>query len=218
MYMNLETADRLLTTTRSVRRRIDTSRPVDPAVIERCIDIATQAPVGGNVPRYHFLVITDPHTREQIAALYKKSVLEMYLPLRRQQSPVFPEAEAGFFASLTHLAEHLHEVPVLIVPCVEGRPENTKLLATASLFANIFPAAWSLMLALRARGVGAAWTTLHLAYEEEARRILGVPDNVTQACLLAVAHYKGEDFKPARRIPGRERTYWNKWGATRTSG
>jgi nitroreductase len=142
----------------------------------------------------------------------------MYVPLRRQQSPVFPEAEAGFFASLTYLAEHLHEVPVLIVPCVEGRPENAKLLAAASLFANIFPGAWSLMLALRARGIGAAWTTLHLAYEEEARRILGIPDNVTQGCLLAVAHYKGEDFKPARRIPGRERTYWNRWGAARPSG
>src|SRR5262245_10338865 len=107
-----------------------------------------------------------------MAALYRKSVLEMYVPLRRQQSPVFPEAEAGFFASLTDLAKHLHEVPVLIVPCVDGRPENTKLLAAASLFANIFPGAWSLMLALRARGIGAAWTTLHLAYEEEARRIL----------------------------------------------
>jgi nitroreductase len=215
--MDLETVESLLTTTRSVRRRIDTSQPVDPRVIERCIDIATQAPVGGNLPRYHFLVVTGPDTRAQIAALYKKAVLEMYVPLRRQQVPAFPEAEAGFFDSLTYLAEHLHEVPVLIVPCVEGRPENAKVLAAATLFANIFPAAWSLMLALRARNIGCAWTTLHLAYEDDARRILQIPDNVTQACLLAVAHFKGEDFKPARRIPGRERTYWNRWGKVRGS-
>ena len=213
--MDLATVDHLLTTTRSVRRRLDFSRSVEPAVIERCIDIATQAPVGGNLPRYHFLVITAPDTRAKLASLYRKAVLDTYVPVRRKQQPAFPDAEAGFFASLTHLAEHMHEVPVLIVPCIEGRPENATALASASLFANIFPAAWSLMLALRARRIGTAWTTLHLAYEEDARQILGIPDNVTQACLLAVAYYTGDDFKPGKRVPGRDRTYWDRWGATR---
>jgi nitroreductase len=106
---------------------------------------------------------------------------------------------------------------VLIVPCVEGRPENTKVWPRRVSLPTFFPAVWSLMLALRARGIGTAWTTLHLAYEDEAPRILEIPDTVTQACLLAVAHFKGEDFKSARRISGRERTYWNRWDAVKAS-
>ena len=128
--MDSSTVEHLLTTTRCVRRRLDLSRPVESEVLERCIEIATQAPIGGNLPKYHFVVVTDPDIREKVAALYRKSVFEMYVPARRKQEPVFPEGEAGFFASLQYLAERLHEVPTIVIPCIEGRPEKEWLETT----------------------------------------------------------------------------------------
>jgi nitroreductase len=106
----------------------------------------------------------------------------------------------------------MHEVPVLIVPCVETQMVQ---VAGAGVYGSILPATWSLMLALRARGLGSAWTTLHLRYEKEAAAVLGIPDGIAQAALLPVAYYTGDDFKPAKRLPARQRTYWNGWEQTR---
>ena len=214
--MDLATVDHLLTTTRSVRKRLDFARPVDPAAIARCIEIAMQAPTGSNAQGWHFLVVTDAAKRTALGGMYLKA-FERYLnepslrptygqdDLRATQLPRVVD-------SASHLAQHLHEAPVMIIPCIEGRVEQAGVLAQASLYGSILPAAWSLMLALRARGLGSAWTTLHLMYEEEAAGLLGVPATVTQTCLLPVAHYTGSDFKPARRLPMRDCTYWNVWG------
>ena len=105
--------------------------------------------------------------------------------------------------------------PALVLACCDGRVENDGVTAQASLYGSILPAAWSLMLALRARGLGAAWTTLHLPNEKEVAELLGIPENVTQAALLPVAYYTGEDFRPAKRLPARKMIYWNEWGATK---
>ena len=113
--------------------------------------------------------------------------------------------------SASYLAENLHRVPVMIIPCIEGRVEEGPLVAQASLYGSILPATWSLMLALRSRGLGSAWTTLHLFYEKEVSELLGIPEEFTQAALLPVAYFTGEDFRPARRIPAREITYLNTW-------
>jgi nitroreductase len=117
-------------------------------------------------------------------------------------------------ASTTYLADHLHEVPVHIIPCVEGRVETQEPFLQATRYGSILPATWSLMLALRTRGLGSAWTTLHLMHEKEIAALLGIPADVTQAALLPVAYFTGENFKLARRVPGRERTYWDTWGRT----
>ena len=117
--------------------------------------------------------------------------------------------------SAVYLADHMHEAPVLVIPCIEGRPDNPAPSAQAGFYGSILPAAWSFMLALRARGLGSAWTTLHPAYEQEVAEILGIPANITQAALLPVAYFKGDDFQPAYRVPARNLTYWNSWGATR---
>ena len=114
--------------------------------------------------------------------------------------------------SATYLARNLHRVPVFIIPCIEGRPQDPSPAAQAALYGSILPATWSLMLALRSRGLGSAWTTLHLAYEQEVADILDIPDGITQAALLPVAYYSGDDFRPAQRIPAKERTYWDAWG------
>jgi len=217
--MDVAAADHLLTTTRSVRKRLDLSRPVEPAVIERCIEIALQAPTGSNAQGWSFVVVTDAVKRKGLADLYKRGFglyagnPDLHAPyaaddLRSRQMP-------RVLDSATWLAEHLHEVPVHVIPCIEGRIENAGPLAQASVYGSILPAAWSFMLALRPRGLGSAWTTLHLMFEQEAAAILGLPANVTQAALLPVAYVKGTDFKPAKRLPARQLTHWNTWGTHR---
>jgi nitroreductase len=217
--MDLATCDRLLTTTRSVRKRLDLSRPVEPEVIERCIEIALQAPTGSNAQGWHFVVVTDAAKRREIGELYRKA-FEAYAgndqlrphyandDLRAAQMP-------RVLDSASYLAQQLHAVPVHVIPCVEGRVESAGVVGQASVYGSILPAAWSFMLALRARGLGAAWTTLHLIYEKEVARLLEIPDTVTQAALLPVAHTRGGDFHPARRLPARELTSWNRWGVRR---
>lgn len=210
--VDLTAVDQVLTTTRSVRRRLDLSRPVEPEVIEEAIDIALQAPTGSNRQNWRFMVVTDPAKKKAIADLYRQSFAR-YAGARPTKAPSTPSERMT--ASAWHLANHMHEVPVLIIGCIEGRATNPSPAAQAGLYGSILPSAWSLMLALRARGLGSAWTTLHLTHEQEVAQLLGIPDSVTQAVLLPVAYYTGTDFKPAPRRPGRELTYWNTWGEHR---
>lgn len=217
--MDLTIADHLLTTTRSVRKRLDFDRPVAPEVIERCIEIATQAPTGSNTQGWHFLVITDPDTRAQVSAFYRQS-FELYAAAGSSRAPddaTDPHVAQMFRVrdSAIYLAEHMHRAPALIIPCIAGRVENAGTMAQAGTYGSILPATWSLMLALRARGLGSAWTTLHLRYEQEVAALLGIPENMTQAALLPVAYIKGGDLRPALRRPAREVTSWNGWGRPR---
>lgn len=210
---HLAVVDHLLTTTRSVRKRLDFDRPVPSAIIERCLEIATQAPSGSNRQGWHFLVITDPAKRQAIGDLYRRS-FDIYNQVR--SAPSDPGAQAQqrkLIDSASYLSENMGRAPVLILPCISGKAENAG--AQAGLWGSILPAAWSLMLALRARGLGSAWTTLHLRYEAEAAQLLGIPDSVTQAALLPVAWFTGDDFRPAPRIPASEITYWDSWGESR---
>jgi nitroreductase len=208
--VNLDTTDHLLLTTRSVRKRLDFTRPVEPEVIERCLEIATQAPSGSDRQGWHFVVITDPQLRGGVAELYRRSFAQYFGAARGPHSgayaPTTPLAE-----SAVYLAEHFHEAPVQVLFCYEGRVEQSGLMAQAGVYGSILPAAWSFMLALRARGLGTAWTTLHLRYEREAAALLGLPENLTQAVLFPVAHTIGEDFRPAKRRPLGEVTHWNGW-------
>jgi nitroreductase len=217
--MDLATADHLLTTTRSVRKRLDFAKPVDLAVVTRCLEIAFQAPTGSNAQGWSFVVVTDADKRRGLADLYRKA-FELYAnnpdlrptfsddDLRMKQLPRVVD-------SAMYLAEHLHEVPVLVIPCIEGRVENAGTLAQASVYGSILPAAWSFMLALRTRGLATAWTTLHIMFEQDAAKILGLPEHVTQTALFPVAHYTGSDFKPAKRIPSAQLVHWNSWGTHR---
>lgn len=204
--MDLATIDHLLTTTRSVRKRLDFSRPVERAVIERCLEIAIQAPSGGDGQKWHFVVITDPALRLGVADWYRKAYYR-YAANRTG-------ARTQLASSSDYLAEHFHEAPALVLFCYEGRPEQPTPMAQAGLYGSILPAAWSFMLALRARGVGAAWTTLHLRYEQEVAALLGLPAGLTQAVLLPIAYYTGDDFKPAQRQPLASCIHWEGWHAS----
>ncbi len=201
--LDVASVDWALSTTRSVRRRIDFERPVEPALIEQCIDIATQAPIGAAGETWRFLVLTEPEPKQQIAELYR-SALAHFAAARPPDAPPKP--------SVQDLADRLHEMPALIVVCSEGVPDATSRALQVAFYASVLPAAWSLMVALRARGLGATWTTLHLVHEREVAAALGIPDGVTQTVLLPVGHLRDARLRPAARRPAHEVTYWNRWG------
>ncbi|HEY2774327.1 MAG TPA: nitroreductase family protein [Candidatus Binatia bacterium] len=215
--MDLSAADRLLTTTRSVRKRLDYSRPVPADLVQQCIDIAIQAPTGSNAQGWSFVVVTDAAKKKALADLYRKG-FELYASVprpERDQADIRSKQMPRVIDSAVFLAQTLEQAPVFVIPCIEGRFEDQPQFAQASMYGSILPAVWSFMLAARARGLGSAWTTIHLMFEKEAAQILGIPATITQAALLPVAWFSGEDFKPARRIPSREITYWDAWGRTR---
>ncbi|HEX2026923.1 MAG TPA: nitroreductase family protein [Nitriliruptorales bacterium] len=207
--------DELLTTTRAVRRRLDLSRPVDPELIRECLQLAIQAPTAANRQDWHFVVVTDPEQRAGLAELYHDS-WRQYRAGRSAGALSDDEGERAAVMrrvarSAQHLAEHLHEVPVHLIPCIARRPTDS-VRSQSSLWGSIVPAAWSFMLAARSRGLGTTWTTLHLRYEREAAQLLDIPhDEVTQAALIPVAHYTGEDFSPAPRQPLDEVVHWDRW-------
>lgn len=212
--MDTASIDHLLSTTRSVRKRLDFSRPIERRLIEECIEIALQSPTGSNAQGWQFLVIEDASTKKAIRDYYKAS-FEAYAyrgdqPSYREGDPRGQQAPK-VRDSATYLAEHMHECPFYIIPCIQGRPEGLPAAAQAGLWGSILPAAWSIMLALRARGLGTAWTTLHLINEKEVAELLGIPAHVTQAALLPVAYYRGEDFKPAVRLPLERVLHWDRW-------
>lgn len=215
--MDLATVDELLTTTRAVRKRLDLTRPVEPEVIEECLELALQAPSASNSQRWHFMVLTDEQQRRGIAELYQQSWAS-YGGRARQQYPAGDPRAAALprvLDSATYLSAHMHEVPVLVIPCLEIGEAPDRASRTASMWGSILPATWSFMLALRSRGLGSAWTTIHIDHEEEARAILGIPEGVLQAALIPVAYYTGESFRRAPRLPAAEVTSWNRWGERR---
>ena len=228
-------ADRLLTTTRSVRRRLDLDAPVDLAVVRRCLEVAQQAPTGSNNRSYRFLVVTDPAKRAALADLYRQGLGEYAkatteLSERGFESKVGVRSEAEIadeaarttaldaqtkrvFRSARHLTANLHLVPVHVIPCMVGRlPDAYDNFRAAAYYGSIHPTIWSFLLALRTRGYGGVYTTLHLVHEQQAAEVLGIPPHVCQVGLIPVARTTGGGFGPADRGPLDEVLYGDTWG------
>jgi nitroreductase len=206
--------DELLTTTRSVRKRLDLTRPVPENLIRDCLEVALQAPSGSNRQDWHWIVVTDADQRRAVGEVYRRST-EEYLASASSADKLFADdparapVQARVGSSVAYLAEHMAEVPVLVLPCLEVARLPTG--NQAEYWGSLLPAAWSYMLAARARGLGTAWTSLHLVYEEEVAAILGLPDGIRQAALIPTAYYTGTDFRPASRQPLDEVLHWDRW-------
>jgi len=214
--MDLKTVDDLLTTTRAVRKRLDLDKPVPREVIEECLSLAIQAPTGGNNQGWRWLVVTDAEKRKGLADLYRQAWNVVYANQGEDamagQRPELADQQRRVYRSADYLANNLERVPVHVIPCILGAlPEGTPAWMAASHLGSIIPAVWSFQLALRSRGLGSVYTTLHLAHQAEAAKILEIPDTVTQVALIPVAYTKGTDFKPADRRPVQEITYWDAW-------
>jgi nitroreductase len=203
--------DELLSTTRAVRRRLDFSRPVEQSVILECIALAQQAPTATNAQDWRWLVVTDADKKAAIAEAYRGGCLQY---LERGAAEEEDPQTRRVYQSALQLAKTIEDVPVLVIPCIERRLEGLGLVALASAFGSILPAAWSFVLALRSRGLGTVWTTAHLWNQSIAADVLGIPDGVTQVAMFPVAYTIGTDFKPADRPPPESITSFNEWGAT----
>lgn len=218
--------DELLTTTRAVRRRLDLTRPVARSMIEKCLEIGLQAPSGENTQAWAWVAVDDPAVKAQVADIYRAGVgvfmkeLETAAaegregPLERMGMTITdPGSNNKIMDSASYLYEHLHEVPVMVIPLLRTRFENLRLFEAASTWGSVMPAAWNFMLALRSRGLGSVWTTGHLWCEEAMADLLDLPANTTQVGLFPVAYTIGTDFRPARRGPVKDVLSWNRWGS-----
>lgn len=207
--MDLASIDHLLTTTRAVRRRLDLARAVDPAIVLECIRLAMQAPIGAGRSGPEWIFVTDPEKRARVAEIYRAQGEDL---LREGVASAEDGRTRRIFESALHLCDVLDRVPVLVIPCARGRFDLSNNGDAASCYASVIPAAWSFLLALRSRGLGAAWTTLHLFREQDVAAVLDIPADVTQVALFPVAYTTVNDFKPAIRSPVGDVTHWNAWG------
>jgi nitroreductase len=211
--------DQLLSTTRAVRKRLDFDRPVSDDVIRECVELALQAPSGSNNLTMQFVIVRDAVARSAIGEIYRQCY-DIY----RQMEGVYVGSivkatedenaqQQRVAVSADYLAEHMGDAPVLVIPCTVGaRLDNVPAMMSASMMANIAPATWSFMLAARARGLGTAWTTVHLMMEQAVADVVGIPfDTVQQICLTPLAYTKGTDFKPAARPPAESIIHWDAW-------
>lgn len=222
---DLASVDHILNTTRSVRLRLDLEREIPRKIIEECLEIAMQAPTGANTQTWRFMVVTDPKKKAGIADCYRKGAqryIEDKTAMTRtgvsatrefEVGDMRTEQKAGVMTSSMHLMENMQSVPVMIIPCIESRFETDDMFTQASMYGSILPATWSLMLALRARRIASAWTSLHLIYEQEVREILGIPENITQAALLPIGWLTGGELHKAKRLPLSQVAYWDEWGS-----
>lgn len=210
-------AQEALTTTRAVRKWLDFDRPVERAVIEECLEVALQAPTGSNLQNWQFLVITDAAQRSAIGGLYRQgweiykqmpgSALDVQFPDEKRQS-----GQERVIASAQYLVDHIHEVPVLVIPCISARTDAVPIILQSAIWGSIIPAAWSFMLAARDRGLGTSFTSLHLFFEEQAAQILGIPfGEVMQAGLIPTGYATRTNFRAAPREPLSSVLHWDRW-------
>jgi nitroreductase len=207
--MDIATVDELLTTTRAVRKRLDLTRPVGRDVILECIRLAMQAPTASNAQDWRWMVVTDADKRAAIADIYR-SIGAQYLAYATETASD-PQTRRVYESAMS-LTDTLAQVPVHVIPCLDQRIDDAGLGVAAAAWASIIPAGWSFLLALRSRGLGSVWTTMHLFKEQEVAEVLGIPPTVTQAALFPVAYTIGTDFRPAARPPPETITFWNSWG------
>ena len=214
--------DDLLSTTRAVRKRLDFDRPVSESVIKECMELAVQAPTGSNAQGWQFVFVTDPEKRAKIGEIYRQAfsiyrdmpvaIHKLHMDSGDNQ---LTDSQQRSASSADYLAENMARAPVLFIPCIAGRtdtPETSNIIAQTGTLGSIIPAAWNFMLAARARGIGTAWTTLHLMQEKEVADIVGIPyDDFMQVALIPMAYTKGTSFKPAYRPPVETVMHINEW-------
>jgi nitroreductase len=211
-------ADDLLRTTRAVRKRLDFDRPVDEAVLRECLELAVQAPSGSNSQAWRWVAVTDTAKKGALAELYRQA-FDIYKGMDGNAGNVYKgddgariEQQARVMDSAQFLADNMHRVPAMLIPCLPMKLDGAPNMLAAAMYGSILPAAWSFMLAARERGLGTSYTTLHLMFEEQAAAILDIPfDSVTQVALITVGYTKGTDFKPAAREPLDTVVSFNGW-------
>ena len=214
--------DELLSTTRAVRKRLDLDRSVSEDVLRECMEVAVQAPTGSNAQGWQFVFVTDPAKKAKIGEIYRQAFSiyrDMPVAIHKLHMDSgdsnLTDSQTRSASSADYLAENMGKAPALLIPCIAGRtdsPETSNIIAQTGTLGSIIPAAWNFMLAARARGLGTAWTTLHLMQEKEVADIIGIPfDDYMQVALIPIGYTKGTNFKPAYRPPVETVMHINNW-------
>jgi nitroreductase len=196
----------IMATTRSMRRL--KPDPIPPELIRKILDAGVCAPSGGNMQRWRFLVVKDPGVKRTVGAYYKRVWDEVVGPRYRAGEPApgtSPERFRRMLDAAQYLADHIHEAPVWIVPCMGGATP------TRTAGSSIYPAVQNMLLAARALGLGATLTTLHLQFEKEVEAAFGLPVDVHSYALLPIGYPMGR-FGPVRRAPLADVVYEDRWG------
>ena len=209
-----ETADlfEIMTTTRSMRRL--KPDPVPDELIRKILEMGLAAPSGGNMQRWRFLVVKDPEVKRTVGGYYKRAWDEIVSPRYSAGEPApgtTPESFRRMLAAAQHLADHIHEAPLWIVPCMGGGA------GTRTSGSSIYPAVQNMLLAARALGLGATLTTLYMNFEKEVDAALGLPADVHTYALLPIGYPMGR-FGPVRRIALADVAYEDRWGQPLSSG
>jgi nitroreductase len=199
--IDITSVDTVLATARSVRRKLDFERPVPREVILECIDIATQAPTGLGGESWRFVVVTEGAKKKAIAGVYAEVLDEL---ARARGVEIKPTQRA--------LVARLHEIPAMILVCTTADGPSDEVAGQVAYYGSILPAAWSLMLALRARDLGTTWTTLLASRQVEVAEILDIPDSVVNTVMLPVGYTKDAKLKRADRLAAQAVTFWDGWG------
>jgi nitroreductase len=211
--------DEVLATTRAVRKRLDFDKPVEAEVIKECLESDIQSPTGSNMQAWQWMVVTDADKRQALGDLYRQGWAQ-YVTMQGSVATVDTGGDPARAAqqdrvlnSAEYLAENFHRVPVMMIPILPGRMDGLPAMAATSMLGSILPGAWSFMLAARERGLGTAWTTIHLMFEQQAAEVLGIDyENYTQCALITCGYSQGTDFKPASRPPIETVLHWDTWG------
>ncbi|MBN9623539.1 MAG: nitroreductase family protein [Actinobacteria bacterium] len=211
--MDVANADLLLSTTRSVRKRLDFDRPVEREVLLECLELAVQAPTASNSQTWRWMVVMDPDLRLKVSDYYRAAALPYLGESLAAAEDGGDATQRRVYDSAVYLAENMEKAPALLIPCIAediaDKDQTGKIVALGS----VVQAAWSFQLALRARGLGSCWTTLHLRHAAEVAELLGIPPHYTQVSLIPIAYTKGTNFKPAKRPPVSEITHFDRWDA-----
>jgi len=238
-YECTDEIDRLLSTTRAVRRRLDLDRPVPREVLRQCIHLACFAPNASNGQDWRWIVVDDPDRRRAVADVYRRLVGPPVRQAKAAKAAAGDRAGARISGTILELADHLEQVPVLVVPCFDvgaaarryqmlladpdpdpdlggdapaGGPtagRADRAAMTSSMYTSIYPAVWSFQLALASRGLGSVLTTAHQGDQGAVAEVLGIPADWDQTCLIPVAYLTGGDLARPARRPVDEVLFWN---------
>ncbi|HWH21439.1 MAG TPA: nitroreductase family protein [Solirubrobacterales bacterium] len=212
--IDVANADLLLSTTRSVRKRLDFERPVERETLLECLQLAVQAPTASNRQTWRWMIVTDPELKTKIADIYREQGMDYLRGSLVESESKGEDDRRRVHDSAVYLAENFERAPAFVIPCVEGDLGAMTQTGVIGTLGSIIQAGWSFQLALRARGLGSTWTTIHLGDAQAVADLLGIPAGVTQVALIPVAYTKGTSFRPAKRPPVTEITHWNHWGDT----
>lgn len=194
----------VMATSRSVRRFRE--QPVADELIRQVIEAATWAPSPQNRQPWEFLALT---TRESVGVA-AEAISTRGPELRSLGERASHPERRKMFLDVAALVEGLDNVPALILVCGHPLQHDSPAGRDAMLLSALYGASQNLLLAARALGLGAVFTTLHVHGEEMIRQELDIPDDVTIAGTIAIG-WPETSPKKVRRRPVEDVLHWQKW-------